>query len=418
MKKASPPRRASIVTIGNEVLSGRVVDTNAANLGKELFSIGIPVVSCYTIGDDVDAIVRSLNLACNDADIVLTTGGLGPTDDDVTREAFAKFLGVELQLQDELLRAIEEFFARRERQMPAKNRCQAYIPAGAKALFNNIGTAPGIMSTIGDKLIFAMPGVPREMEQMFMESVLPELRRFASGQAMVSKKLRCFGVGESAIAEMLGPIMERGRNPLVNCTAERGIITLEIVAISADENEAQALVEKDEKLIRTKLGKLVYGVGNQSLAEVVGGRLARQGKKLAVAESCTGGTLAKLLTDVAGASRYFTHGWFTYSNDAKISELGVEPKLIEGHGAVSSEVAGAMAEGARRKAGTDFAIAITGIAGPTGATEQKPVGLVYISVSSKGGLQTKRYVMSGDRDLVRLRAALTALDVLRLELQV
>jgi len=411
-------KKASIVTIGNEVLSGRTVDTNGATLGRELLSIGIPVVSCYTIGDDVDAIVRSLNLACSVADIVLVTGGLGPTDDDVTREAFAKFLGVKLQLQNELLYAIEEFFARRERRMPARNKCQAYIPVGANALFNNIGTAPGIMAIAGDKLLIAMPGVPREMELMFMESVLPELRRFASGQAIISKMLRCFGAGESAIAEMLGSIMQRGRNPLVNCTAKCGIITLEIVATAANENEAQAMVEKDEKLIRTKLGRLVYGVGDQSLAEVVGGQLARQGKTLAVAESCTGGTLAKLLTDIPGASRYFTCGWFTYSNNAKISELGVEPKLIDEYGAVSSEVASAMAEGARSRAGTDFAIAITGIAGPTGATEQKPVGLVYISVSSKGGLQAKRYVMSGDRDLVRIRAALTALDVLRLELQV
>jgi nicotinamide-nucleotide amidase len=411
-------KKASIVTIGNEVLSGRTVDTNAATLGRELLSIGIPVVSCYTIGDDVDAIVRSLNLACSDADIILATGGLGPTDDDVTREAFAKFLSVELELQNELLHTIEEFFARRERQMPEKNMCQAYIPAGAKALLNNIGTAPGIMAAVGDKLLIAMPGVPIEMEKMFTESVLTELRQFASGQAVASKLLRCFGAGESAIAEMLGPIMQRGRNPLVNCTAESGIITLEIFATAANESEAQALVEKEGKLIRTKLGKLVYGVGDQSLAEVVGAELARQGKTLAVAESCTGGTLAKLLTDIPGASRYFTYGWFTYSNDAKISELGVEPALIDENGAVSSEVASAMAEGARSRASTDFAIAITGIAGPTGATEQKPVGLVYISVSSKGGLQTKRYVISGDRDLVRIRASLTALDVLRQELQV
>jgi nicotinamide-nucleotide amidase len=411
-------KKASIVAIGNEVLSGRVVDTNAATLGRELLSIGIPVVSCYTIGDDIDAIVRSLNLACSDADIVLATGGLGPTDDDVTREAFAKFLGVELQLQDELLRTIEEFFAHRERQMPVRNERQAYIPVGAKALLNKIGTAPGIMATADNKLLVALPGVPREMELMFTESVLPELQQFASGQAIISKRLRCFGAGESAIAEMLGPIMQRGRNPLVNCTAKCGIITLEIVATAASENEAQALIEKEENLMRTKLGKLVYGAGDQSLAEVVGGQLARQGKTLAVAESCTGGILAKLLTDIPGASRYFTCGWFTYSNDAKINELGVEPALIDEYGAVSSEVASAMAEGARSRAGTDFAIAITGIAGPTGATEQKPVGLVYISVSSKGGLQTKRYVVSGDRDLVRFRAALTALDVLRLELQV
>jgi nicotinamide-nucleotide amidase len=251
---------------------------------------------------------------------------------------------------------------------------------------------------------------------MFEESVLSKLRLLAGGQAVVVKKLKCFGAGESAIAELLGPIMERGRNPLVNCTVDFGVVTLHIVATADNQAAAQAMAQQDEKSLRNILGDIVYGVGEQSLAEVVGEQLARQGKTVAVAESCTGGMVAKLFTDIPGASRYFTCGWVTYGNHAKIRELGVSAGLIEKYGAVSEEVAQAMAQGARLKAGTDFAIGITGIAGPTGGTEQKPVGLVYISVDCSQGSDTQRYFFSHDRLFIRLRAAQTAINLLRLKL--
>jgi len=411
-------KKASIVSIGNELLSGQTVDTNAAYLSGELLSIGIPVVSSYTIGDDTDAIVRAFNLAAADADIVLATGGLGPTDDDLTRQGFAKFLGAELQLQTELLDRIQNFFTKRNLQMSERNKIQAYIPAGAKALANPLGTAPGIMAEAKGKLLVALPGVPSEMKQMFAESVLPELQRFAGTQAVVVRKLKCFGTGESNIAELLGPLMQRGRNPLINCTAKHGIITLTINATAKDKDKAHQMAEESEKSLRNKLGELVYGTGEQTLAEVVGEKLARQKMTIAVAESCTGGTLAKLLTDIPGASRYFTHGWVTYSNIAKTGELGVPADLIQKYGAVSEQVAQAMAQGARKKAQTDFAIGITGIAGPAGGTEQKPVGLVYISVDSDNGCDTKRCPFSGDRRFIRLRAAHTALNMLRMKLNI
>jgi nicotinamide-nucleotide amidase len=409
--------RASIVSVGNEVLSGQTVDTNAAHLSTELLSIGVPVVSSYVVRDEIDAIVRGLELASSDADVILTTGGLGPTDDDLTRQAFAKFLGVELELRDELLERIEKFFAGRGYRMSEKNKIQAYIPKGAKALAN-IGTAPGIMAQSKGKLFFALPGVPMEMERMFEESVLPELKRFAGGQAIVVKKLKCFGAGESTIAEMLGTMMQRGRNPLINCTASSGIITLHIIATAEDKEKAEQMALKDEKFLQGKLGELVYGVGDESLAAVVGEKLTRQGKTIAVAESCTGGLLAKLLTDIPGSSKYFTYGWITYSDQAKISELGVPADLIQEYGAVSEQVAGAMAAGARNKAGTDYAISITGIAGPAGGTEQKPVGLVYIGVDSEKGIYTQRCHFSGDRRFIRLRAAQTVLNLLRLKLNI
>jgi nicotinamide-nucleotide amidase len=409
--------QASIVTIGNEILSGKTVDTNAAHLSAELLSIGVPVVSSYAVRDEIDAIVRGLELASADADVVLTTGGLGPTDDDLTRQAIAKFLGVELELRDELLEIIEKFFAGRNYPMPERNKIQAYIPAGAKSLAN-IGTAPGIMAESKGKLFFALPGVPIEMKRMFAESVLPELERLAGGQAIVVKKLKCFGAGESTIAEMLGTMMQRGRNPLINCTASSGIITLHIIATAGNREKAEQMVEKDEKFLKNTLGELIYGVEDQSLAEVVGEELARQEKTLAIAESCTGGLFAKLLTDVPGSSKYFTFGWITYSNEAKISELGVPTELIQQHGAVSKQVAQAMVLGARKKAGTDYAISITGIAGPTGGTEQKPVGLVYISVDSENGCDTQRCFFYHSRRFIRLRAAQTALNILRLKLNI
>jgi len=281
-------------------------------------------------------------------------------------------------------------------------------------------------------LFLALPGVPAEMKEMFEEQVLPELTPTSScrktgvgDQAIVTRKLRCFGTGESAVAELIGDVMKRGRNPLINCTAKHGVITLHIVATAKDKNTAERMAEEDEKMLRKCFGELVYGAGEQTLAEVVGQKLARQKKTIAVAESCTGGVLAKLITDVAGASRYFTHGWVTYSDQAKTGELGVPADLIERYGAVSEGVAEAMAVGARKKAKTDFAIGITGIAGPPrllvadkrgGRSEQKPVGLVYISVDADKHSETKRFIFSGNRRLIRLRAALTGLNMLRLQL--
>jgi len=413
--------KVSIVSIGNELLNGQTVDTNAAYLGGRLFSIGIPVVSCFAVGDDVNAIVRSLTRAGDEADVILATGGLGPTDDDLTRQAFAELLGSELQLDNELLERIENFFSSRNLQMSANNRVQAYIPAGAKALANNLGTAPGIMAEMKGKLFAAMPGVPVEMKAMFEESFFERLKQLAadSGQLKtVVRKLRCFGAGESTIAELVGDVCRRDRNPLINCTVEYGVITLHIIATAENKEKALQMVGKDEELLRGILGELVYGTGEQTLAEVAGQKLAEQEKTVAVAESCTGGTLAKLLTDIPGASRYFTYGWVTYSNEAKSSELDVPADLIEKYGAVSEQVAEAMAQGGRKKADTDFAIAITGIAGPTGGTEQKGVGLVYISIGTDSGCETRAFNFSHDRQFIRLRAAQTALNMLRLKLQI
>jgi nicotinamide-nucleotide amidase len=411
-------KKASIISIGNEVLSGHTVDTNAAHIARRLRAVSVPVVSIHVASDEIGTIKRVLNLAAGEADVVVITGGLGPTDDDLTRQAMAAFLGVELVLHGDQLARIRQFFDRRGVAMPARNAIQAHIPAGARVIENEVGTAPGVEAEKGDVVLFALPGVPWEMEQMLEAHVLPRVREIAKSQAIVTRRLKCFGAGESTIAEMIGDAMQRGRNPLVNCTVHAGVIALEVVATSSDPSQAEDMAAREEASLRQALGKLVYGVDDQTLAEVVGEKLAQGGKTLAVAESCTGGLLAKLITDVPGSSRYFVCGWVTYSNESKSRQLGVLPALIETHGAVSEQVAVAMAQGARYNAGADFAVGITGIAGPEGGTEHKPVGLVYIAVSSRDSTDISRYVFPHDRSAIRLRAAQTALNLLRLTLEV
>jgi nicotinamide-nucleotide amidase len=406
--------KGAIVSIGNELLNGHTTDTNCPYICGRLLSIGIPVVGIYTVGDDIKQIVRSIKRAAEDADIVIATGGLGPTDDDITRQAFAELLGVNLQTRPVLLKEIRKFFADRGLPMPEKNTIQACIPEGASALENPFGTAPGIFAKMKRKLFFVMPGVPVEMKEMLEKSVLPCLKQKGAAGFTIVKKIRCFGVGESALAEKLGNLIERGRNPLINITVSGGIITLHVVVYAKTKKQAGQMAKKEVNHLRSLLGDLVFGVDDQTLPEVVGEWLARNRKTITVAESCTAGLLAKLITDVPGASEYFTQGWITYSNKAKTELLGVPEKLIKKYGAVSEQVASAMAIAARKKAKSDFAIAITGIAGPAGGSKRKPVGLVYISVCGRSDCQTKKCLFSYTRDLIRIRAALTALNMLRL----
>jgi nicotinamide-nucleotide amidase len=428
---------AAIISVGNELLNGNTVDTNSNWLCSRLLSVSIPVVFSCAVGDDIEEIKNAIQYASGKADIVLITGGLGPTDDDLTRDGIAKFLGVKLEYHPDIEEKIKKFFKNLNRPMTENNKIQVYLPAGTSEIENNLGTAPGIFyednkprtfqiftksnkkKVQGKKIIVAFPGVPSEMKQMFDKSVLPKLKKFAQGDILVVRKIRCIGAGESAIAEMLGDLMKRGRNPLINCTVDCGIITLHIIARAGDGNKAAALAQEDIQKLRGILGKLVYGLDEQTLAEVVGQKLVEKKKTLAVAESCTGGLIAKMITDVPGSSRYFTYGWVTYSNESKVSELGVKKELIEKFGAVSSEVAQAMAEGAKRKSGSDFAVAVTGIAGPDGGSEQKPVGLVYISIASPDGINTEKFLFGPrDRDFIRLRISQTLLNLLGLKLDI
>jgi len=407
-------KKACIISIGDEILSGRTCDTNAAFLSAALLEAGITTNRHLAVPDRVDSIVQALNQACADSDFVLITGGLGPTADDLTRPALSEFLDVELVLDENLLARMQEFFAERGLKMAETNLSQAYFPKGSEAIINREGTAPGIKARCRDTFIAAMPGVPSEMRQMFHESVMPQIRS-AVGDAHISvKTLKCFGTGESNIASILGNLMDRDCNPLVNSTVAKGVITLTVIAQASTARKAARLVEDTCRQIHAKLGNIVYGTDEETLAEVLGRRLAEKKSTLAVAESCTGGLISKFLTDIPGSSRYFTYGWITYSNQAKISQLGVDAETIKKYGAVSQQVAEQMADGARTKAGADFAVSVTGIAGPGGETNKKKAGLVYISIKTENYSQTKQFQFPYDRENVRTRAALTALNMLRL----
>ncbi len=411
--------KACIISIGNELLNGQTVDTNASWLSGQLFAMGIATAGCWMVPDEAGRIVDALSEATKVGQLIVLSGGLGPTDDDLTRQAVAAFLGVELEFQPDVLDELKAFFEERGSVMADKNRSQAYIPAGCEMLDNPYGTAPGFASIKDDILIAVMPGVPSEMKAMFSEQVVGRIQKKHSGSVIASGKVRCFGVGESTLAQKLGDLMDRRRNPLINCTCGSGEILLHVIAHAEDRQTAQEMVKADQTMLTELLGDWVYGFDDDSLAQIVGNLLSGAGKTIALAESCTGGWVGQMLTDVPGASDYFTAGWITYSNQAKIEQLGVPQPLIEEYGAVSEPVARAMAQSAAQKAQTDLAVAITGIAGPAGGTEQKPVGLVYIGIVFEGQCEVHEFRFPPtNRWFIRKRTAFAALNLIRLKLQV
>jgi len=409
-------KTAAILSIGNELLAGQTLDTNAKFLTEKLLALSIPTVAAYTVPDDLEKITRACKLAADDADIIIATGGLGPTPDDLTRNAFAAFLNAPLTLQQDLLDKIELYFTSRNLTMSPNNKQQACIPKGSSPLPNNLGTAPGILAKHAGKIFAALPGVPSEMKDMFQNSLFPILNQLPKEKTILIKKLNCFAAGESKIAQTLGTILDRDRNPLINITVHFGQITLTINAAADDQNTAQNLLDADTKQIRDKLGNFIFSEGDTTLPQIIGKLLMEKNKTLATAESCTAGMLAKLITDVPGSTAYYTQGWITYSNKSKTQMLNVSKQLIDKHGAVSPQVAATMAENAKKLASTDYALAITGIAGPTGSSPDKPIGLVHIALASAEQTKTEKFIFSHDRPSIRSRSAQTALNLLRLKL--
>ena len=403
--------KISIISVGNELLNGECTDTNRAWLGKELSCAGFCVVSGFTVSDEIDKISDVIETAATDANMIIVTGGLGPTDDDLTREAIANYLDVDLEYRSDLYSQIEEYFAKRRYKMTEKNKVQAYIPCAAEPLSNPVGTAPGFIATKDDVLIAAMPGVPSEMKEMFTNKLLPMLIERSSGDVFASKRVKCYGIGESNLNDNLGDLLKRGQNPLVNCTVNDSIITLHVIAHAENRKVAHKMVAKKIAEIEAAIGEFIFGFDDDTLVSVLARDLAERGKTITTAESCTGGLIAKMLTDAPGASEYFNCGFVTYSNNAKESLLGVDSKLISQKGAVSREVALAMATGALQKSGSDIAIAVTGIAGPTGGSTEKPVGLVYIAVATNSKTIVKEYNFVHSRSVFRSRTALKALDM-------
>lgn len=411
---------AAILSIGTELMTGASVDTNSAWLSGELLRLGVTVRSHSTVGDNWVDITTALVAATCGCELVLVTGGLGPTEDDMTRKALAAALGEELRVDQASLVAIRSFFERIGRSMPQANEVQAMLPPSATPLPNEWGTAPGMRARMEDAEVFCLPGVPREMKAMFAAYVEPFARSRPDRQAMAVRAIHTFGAGESHVAEMLGDMMAPGRNPAVGTTASEGVITVRIVAEARSQAEADELADRDASTVRATLGRLVWGEGGDTLAGVVGHELARRRFTLSTAESCTGGLLSTLLTDVPGSSQYYLGGFVTYCNARKMTDLGIDPALIERCGAVSEEVARAMASGCRRVTGSDYALSLTGIAGPTGGTPDKPLGLVYIGLAGPTDIQVTQCRFSDrlDRRAIRDRSAKTALNLLRLDLKV
>lgn len=408
-------RSAGILSIGDELLLGQVVDTNAAWLAGQLAGLGIRPVEQRSIGDDVHRLAEAIRELSRRCDVLIATGGLGPTEDDVTRQALAAACGCVLQLDPRSLEQIRTFYAGLGRAMPEANRQQALRPACGEALENPCGTAPGLRVPVGDCLCYALPGVPFEMRDMFERCVRPELAARAAGRVVRVRRLHCCGAGEAAIGEKLADLMSPGRMPRIGTTANLGIITVHIVAEAATAAEADRLLDEAEASVRERLGPLAFGTDDETLAVVVGRRLLERAETLAVAESCTGGLLGALITDVPGSSRYFAGGVISYANEVKRDLLGVPQTMLTEHGAVSKPVAEAMAAGVRARLHTDWALAITGIAGPAGGTPDKPVGLVYVGLSGPPGtrVQMLRFSPAQPRDVIRLRSCHAALNRLR-----
>jgi len=406
--------KATILTVGNELTTGQTVDTNSSFLACELNRLGIDVIEHCTVGDNAGQIARAIVRLAKDVNILMVTGGLGPTKDDLTRQAMAQATESELVVNPGSLEEIKNLFSRRGWQMAESNLCQAMLPAGATPIANPIGTAPGIAANIGDCRVFVMPGVPAEMKHMLADNILAALPH--GNGAILHRAVHTFGLGESTIGERIADLMSTGTNPSVGTTASSGQVSVRITARAADRKQADQLADSVVTEICARLGNVVVGTDQETMSSVVGELLATRGSTVATAESCSGGHIGKLISDVSGSSRYFLGGVVAYCNRLKRELLGVDEALLAEAGAVSAEVAGAMAEGLKDRLGCTYALSVTGIAGPTGATADKPVGLVYAGLAGPGPTQVASRQLSGDRQTVRLRASLYAMNMLRLNL--
>lgn len=421
-------KQAAILSIGDELVLGQTVDTNSAWLSAKLAEIGIPTLYHQTVADDLPAIRKAIVLASQDVDLVILSGGLGPTEDDLTRQAMAEAIGVELVVDPEQLAHLERFFAGRGRPMPERNKVQTLHPRGTTMIPNSAGTAPGIKAKFGRATFYVTPGVPREMRVMYEKSIEPELLATdvrGDRGVILTRKINTFGQGESTIGERLGPLMDRSRNPKVGTTVANGYVSVRIRSEFPTREQAQAQLDDTSRQVNEALGAVVFGTEEETLQESVVALLERSGYKLVTAESCTGGLVGRMITDVSGSSLVYDGGWVTYANSMKVEMLGVPIEMIERHGAVSEEVAIRMAKNALQRSRADMSLAITGIAGPTGGTLEKPVGTVWIAFAIREPGRTRaddvttqavRFQLGGDRDTVRDRAAKCALQMVRLHL--
>ena len=412
---------AAIIAVGSELLTPDKVDTNSLFLTEELNNIGFKVAQKMIVGDDSLELESAFRHSCSVAPLVIVTGGLGPTEDDITREVIASVLGLPLETEQTVFEEIEKRFTERSLRMPEINRRQAEVPRGAKILKNMNGTAPGLILECETATVVLLPGPPRELQPMFQHYVISRLKGISPGKCVYRRVLRTTGETESFIDECARPVYQRWltRNIPIQTTilASLGQIDLHLSMVSNSPLEAKAILDEAVFELRDTLGVLVFSEDGRSLPEVVGGLLIERGATVSVAESCTGGLIASRLTDHSGSSAYVSGGITTYSDAAKVRLLDVNKELLEGHGAVSEEIAIAMASAVRKKLQTEFGVSATGIAGPSGAVPGKPVGTVYVAVAhSSGDIESRRCQLPGDRGRVKFQTSQVALNLLRKKL--
>ncbi|AEY65963.1 competence/damage-inducible protein A [Clostridium sp. BNL1100] len=404
--------RAEILAVGTELLMGQIVNTNAQYISSKLPEAGVGVYYHSVVGDNPDRLEDSLKLALERCDIVITTGGLGPTQDDLTKETISRVCGKKLVIHEDSLNKIKNYFSRLGRQMTPNNEKQAYMPEGCIVLKNNNGTAPGCIIEMGEKVVVMLPGPPVEMKPMFLDYVMPYFKN-KGAYSLESVILRVFGIGESAMETKIIDLIDGQTNPTIATYAKEGEVTIRVTASVQKGESAEQILMPVKNEIKRRTGENLYSDKDETLDAVAAGLLLENNITIATAESCTGGLISEMLTDVPGISRVFMGGAVTYSNEAKMEYLGVKEQTIKAHGAVSRETAAEMAEGIRKRLKTDIGISVTGIAGPGGGTAEKPVGLVYIGLSCDSGTITKELRLSGNRKKIRTITALNVFDLIR-----
>ena len=404
--------KAEIIAIGTEILLGDIINSNAQYLAQQLAALGIDMYYQQVVGDNENRIVHAFDEAYNRSDIIITTGGLGPTEDDLTKEVAAKYFNKKLLPDEESIKKIKGYFKFRERKMTENNLKQGLIPEEAIIINNNNGTAPGVIIEENNKIMIILPGPPKEMKPMFEETVKPYLQKKADS-VLVSKMIKILGIGESAVADEFKDLMDAQTNPTIAPYAKEVGVMLRVTAKAETQEAAIKLIAPIEEEIKKRLGDNVYATEDIEIEEVVAKLLIEKKLTISTAESCTGGMIASTLINYPGISEVLLEGAVTYSNEAKHNRLGVKNETLDKYGAVSEETAREMAIGIAKTAGTDVSIVTTGIAGPGGGTEEKPVGLVYVGVYVQGEVTIQKCIFNGNRSRVRLQATITGLDMLR-----
>lgn len=405
--------KAEILAVGTEILMGQTVNTNAQYISNILTELGIGVYYHGVVGDNTERLRECLTISLTRADIVIMTGGLGPTQDDLTKETVANVVNKKLILNEEILNKMKLFFKKIEKTMTQNNRKQAYFPEDSIIIHNTKGTAPGCIIENEGKVIIMLPGPPSEMKPMFEETVIPYLSK-KNEFKIVSKFVKVFGIGESILEDMLLDLIDKQSNPTIATYAKQGEVTVRVTSKSTSNEKSLELIMPVINEIHKRLGNAVYSTENKRLDEAVGELLIKKNITISIAESCTGGLISSKLSNIPGISQVFNRAIISYSNASKMENLGVKPETIEKYGVVSKETAIEMAKGIRDVSKTDIGVSITGIAGPGGGTEEKPVGLVYISLSSKDNVQYKELRLFGDRSRIMNVASLHVFDMIRL----